>query len=106
MLYGLEEIAAYVDRSQPTVYRWIQNHGFPAGKGPTGEWMTNTDWIYKWVVSPIGKVKTGRKIRPLHGKAKTYMLRDRAKRLIAIADMYDMAMHQRRLQRRGGAEQE
>lgn len=47
----LKAIGEYFGRKPNTVYYWIRDHEFPAGKLPGGQWTTTESAIEKWLVS-------------------------------------------------------
>ena len=49
-LIGLRAIAAYMGRSDRTIRRWIDQHGFPAGMLPTGHWIASKQTIRDWIL--------------------------------------------------------
>lgn len=46
-LNGMKDIAAYVDRSEVTVKKWIERQDLPAGK-IGGSWISETEMIDQW----------------------------------------------------------
>ena len=48
---GLSNIAQAVGRSKTTTHRWIRLHGFPASKGPNGQYMTTVGLIERWILA-------------------------------------------------------
>ena len=49
-LIGLRAIAAFMGRSDRTIRRWINDHGFPAGVIPSGHWIASKQSIRDWVI--------------------------------------------------------
>ncbi len=49
-LIGLRAIAAFMGRHERTMRRWIDDHGFPAGKLPSGHWIASKQSIRDWVL--------------------------------------------------------
>ncbi len=49
-LIGLRAIALYMGRSERTIRRWIDDHGFPAGMTPSGHWIASKQSIRDWVL--------------------------------------------------------
>lgn len=48
MLKGMEEIRAYVSRTESTVIDWILKRGFPASKMGGGIWESDKKSIDEW----------------------------------------------------------
>jgi hypothetical protein len=44
----MKSICDYVNRSAPTVLKWIRVDGFPAGRICGGIWESDTDLVDKW----------------------------------------------------------
>lgn len=51
LLYGVDEIAAYMRLKPTTVRRYIRKQSLPAGKMPRGQWFTSTALIDVWCLS-------------------------------------------------------
>jgi hypothetical protein len=51
ILYGLSDIAKYVDFSIGTVRRWKRREGFPMAKLPNGVYMSSTELVDRWVLA-------------------------------------------------------
>ncbi len=49
-LIGLRAIARYMGRSERTIRRWIDEHGFSAGMTPSGHWIASKQSIRDWVL--------------------------------------------------------
>ena len=49
-LIGLRAMGRYMGRSDRTIRRWIDRHGFPAGMLPTGHWIASKHSIRDWVI--------------------------------------------------------
>jgi hypothetical protein len=49
-LVGLRPIARFMGRSERTIRRWIDNHGFPASMLPSGHWIASKQPIRDWVI--------------------------------------------------------
>jgi hypothetical protein len=45
------EIPRYCGVTQATLYRWIKQHAFPAGKLPNGKWCTSPGLIDAWLLT-------------------------------------------------------
>ena len=52
-LSGMKSICEYVDRSAPTVLKWVREQAFPAGRLCGGVWESDTKWIDKWKARQI-----------------------------------------------------
>jgi Helix-turn-helix domain len=50
-LKGLDQIAAYLQVSRRTAWRWIDRHALPAMQTPARTWMTTTSLIDLWIIS-------------------------------------------------------
>lgn len=59
LLYGLPEIARYMDFSVSTIIRWKQRHAFPISKLPDGAYATSTELVDRWLLAR-GDIQSGR----------------------------------------------
>ncbi len=51
VLWGTEEIGAYLRVHRLTVSRWIQKRGLPAAQMHKGKWLTTTSLIDHWIIT-------------------------------------------------------
>lgn len=58
----MKDISNYIDRSEPTVRKWIDNQGLPVAK-IGGAWISDTDLIDEWRAKRI--LEAYRKINEL-----------------------------------------
>lgn len=49
ILEGIPAIAAFIGKSGNTTLNWINKHGLPATKTPTGRWFTHRGLILQWI---------------------------------------------------------
>jgi excisionase family DNA binding protein len=54
-LKGLTQIAAYLQISKRTAYRWIASYSLPAMQTPARTWMTSTSLIDIWILACMPK---------------------------------------------------
>jgi excisionase family DNA binding protein len=50
-LKGLTQIAAYLQISKRTAYRWIASYSLPAMQTPAGTWLTTTSLVDLWILA-------------------------------------------------------
>ncbi len=51
VLWGTEEIGAYLRVHRLTVSRWIQKRGLPAAQMHKGKWLTTTSLVDHWIIT-------------------------------------------------------
>jgi excisionase family DNA binding protein len=60
-LKGLEQIAAYLQISKRTAYRWIASYSLPAMQTPARTWLSTTSLVDLWILACMpnpGKMPT------------------------------------------------